>query len=188
MPLLTRRRRLLLFAALILAPFACHRPVRPQEPTASAVDETQLDALWATALSVLQKHDFQPDRQDRAQGIITTLPVTSMQWGEAWRQDVADSYSYLESSLHTVQRKVTIRFVHDTTWRLEVQVDVYRLCMPDSQLTSASSCLQAFSGVLPEATGTMTLRGTPRRTWVHLGRDGAMESRLLNRILASSAA
>ena len=188
MSALTRRPLNLLFAALLVAPSACHQPVRPTEPTASAINESELDALWATSLSVLQKHDFQPDRQDRAQGIITTFPVTSMQWGEAWRQDVADSYSYLEASLHTIQRKATIRFIHDTSWRLEVQVDVYRLCMPDSQITSPSAAIQSFSGVLPETTGTMTIRGTPRRTWVHLGRDGAMESRLLNRILSSSAA
>ena len=147
-----------------------------------------MDNLWWTTLSVLEKHDFQPDRQDRAQGIITTLPTTSMQWGEFWRQDVADAYSYGESSLHTMQRQATVRFIHDSAWRVEVQVDVYRLCMPDSQLTTASSVFQAFSGVLPESEGTLTIRGTPRRTWVRLGRDGAMEQRLLNRILASSAA
>ena len=114
-------------------------------------------------------------------------PTTSMQWGEFWRQDVADSYSYGEASLHTIQRQATVRFVKNGGWRVEVQVDVYRLSMPDSQITSASSCLQSFSGIIPDAGGTVT-KGTSRRTWVHIGRDGAMEQRLLDRILVSAAA
>jgi hypothetical protein len=185
---LTRQGCRSILALAFIALFGCHQPIRPTEPTTSAIDESELDSLWSTSLSVLQKHDFQPDRRDRAQGVITTLPTTSMQWGEFWRQDVADSYSYGEASLHTIQRQATIRFIKDGGWRVEVQVDVYRLSMPDSQITSASSCLQSFSGVIPDASGSVATKGTPRRTWTKIGRDGAMEQRLLNRILASSGA
>lgn len=175
-----------MMATLLLGPLACHQPERPQESTSAAITEGELDSLWAAALSVLRKHDFQPDRQDKTQGVITTLPSTSMQWGEFWRRDVADTYSYGESSLHTMQRQATIRFVKSNGWTVEVQVDVYRLNMPESQITTASACYQAFSGVLPDTEGTLQIKGTPRRSWVHLGRDGAMERRLLSRILATS--
>jgi len=175
------------FIALLLG---CQRPEQPEAATAAQVSGDKLQPTWDAALAVLRKHDFQPDRQDRAQGVITTLPTTSMQWGEPWRQDVADGYSFVESSLHTIQRKATIRFIHDpgaTDWTVQVQVDVYRLNVPESQITTASSAYHAFSGVLPTAEGTAQLRGEAARKWTHLGRDPAMEARLLSRILASAA-
>lgn len=135
---------------------------------------------------MLRLHDFQPDRQDRAAGVITTLPTTSMQWHEPWRADVADGYSLALSSLHTVRRQATVRFVRDPSapdhWTVEVQVDVYLLNAPDYQVTTASSGIRSFSGDLPSVTG----EAGPRlmRRWTPVGRDPAMEDRLLERILA----
>lgn len=164
----------------------CSRPAPPEGPTASIVAEDQVDSLWEASLRVLRLHDFQPDRQDRAAGVIMTLPTTSMQWHEPWRADVADGYSLALSSLHTVQRQATVRFVRDTStpdqWTVEVQVDVYLLNAPDYQVTTASSGIRSFSGDLPSVTGEVAPR-TMRR-WAPVGRDPAMEDRLLERILA----
>src|SRR5262245_11013634 len=101
---LTRGTGRLLLAGLLATLFGSQRPALPEGPTASEVSGEELEPIWDAALAVLRKHDFQPDRQDRAQGVITTLPSTSMQWGEFWRQDTADAYSFGESSLHTIQR------------------------------------------------------------------------------------
>jgi hypothetical protein len=162
----------------------CQRPAPPQGITAASLTEDELDVFWEAALSVLRKHDLRPDRQDRAMGVIETLGTTSRQWSEFWRQDVADWYSLAHASLHTTQRKATVRFVRGADdWAIEVQVDVYRLSVPDSQITSASSVIQGFSGVLPTTEGELLPDPQARRRWVHLGRDAAMESRLLDRIL-----
>jgi len=172
--------------AMLIGLSACQRPAASEGITTAALaDETELDSLWDTTLAVLRKHDFEPDRQDRANGVIETKPITSKQWHEPWRQDVADRYSLLQASLHTTQRRVTVRFVRDTGWSIEVQVDVYRLTTPESQITSASSVLHAFTGALPTTEGRTTKNGQSPERWVHLGRDDAMENRLLNRILAS---
>ncbi len=110
------------------------------------ISENEVDILWDETLSVLRKLDFRPDRQDRANGVIETLPTTSQQWGEFWRQDVADSYSLAASSMHTTQRKATVRFIQDSgAWRIETQVDVYRLSVPESQVTTASSASGTIS-------------------------------------------
>ncbi len=189
MTLLTRRIACPLFAiAANVFPAACHRPAQPTAATVTQINQDELDTLWDASLSVLRKHEFLPDRQDRAQGVITTHPTTSRQWGEVWRHDLADNYSKMESSVHTVQRQATVRFTRGTEWSLSVQVDVYRLNVPDSQITTASSAFQAFSGVLPDAEGTQQIIGTARRQWVPIGRDAAMEDRLLSRILASASA
>lgn len=167
----------------------------PESPTCSVVPADQLDSLWEASLRVLRLHDFRPDRQDRATGIITTFPTTSMQWHEPWRADVADSYSLAMSSMHTVQRQVTVRFVRDAErpgerpgapgdgWMLDVEVEVFLLNVPDYQITTASSALRSFTGDLPTVTGEATGSRAARR-WVSIGRDAAMESRLLDRILS----
>jgi hypothetical protein len=193
----------------------CQRPARPESPTATTIKDEDVQAVWDSALAVLQKHDFRPDRQDRTGGVIITFPTTSMQWHEPWRQDVADAYGLGEASLHTIQRKATVRFIHGAehgrsdrngesssppqatsqssaagglkpqAWTLDVQVDVYRLSVPEYQLTSSSSGIHSFDADIPAVTGEIEKSAESARRWVLLGRDGAMEERLLSRILAS---
>lgn len=183
--------RLLAPAVVLLALHAgCAAPTQPERTTSSPVYSEELEPLWEATLSVLLKHDFLPQRQDRAMGIITTKPTTSRQYGEIWRQDVdpLDSYSMAEANLQTIQRQATIRFVHaEQGWQLEVQVDVFRLSMPESQVTTASSAIQAFSGVLPTTEGRIARDPGIRKHWVPLGRDQHMEERLLDRILTAAA-
>ena len=180
---------------MLFGTIACQMPMSPDGPTVAEVSEPQLDRLWDSALSVLRKHDFQPARQDRALGIIETKPTTSMQWHEFWRQDVATPYDLLDASLHTTQRKVTVRFIRedgsDTSnapWTVTVQVDVYRLSREETQITSASSVLHGFTGALPTAQGRQIASGTSRDHWIYERRDGAVEQRLLRRILAQADA
>jgi len=167
-------------------PAGCAKPVRPEAATAAEVDSDEdLDHLWSTALDVLQKVDFLPDRQDRATGVITCFPTTSMQWHEPWRQDVVTGYDLLESSMHTLQRRATVRFVKGERWTVEMQIDIYRLSRAETQITTASSVLHGFSSRLPTAEGTGLVAG---ENWVLLGRDGELEQRLLNRILIQTGA
>ena len=177
---------------------ACQMPTPPETETAAEVAEPQLDRLWDSALSVLRKHDFQPTRQDRALGIIETMPTTSMQWHEFWRQDVASSYDLFEASLHTTQRKATVRFLRgdgdhsadapDAAWTVTVQVGIYRLSREETQITSASSVLHGFTGALPTARGQESGLGASQDRWIYERRDGAVEQRLLRRILAKAEA
>ncbi|MFQ5429086.1 MAG: hypothetical protein ACE5E1_02145 [Phycisphaerae bacterium] len=174
-------------AALLLAG-GCHRPTPPDEPTAAVLGETDdLTPLWNATLSVLRKHGFQPDRQDRAMGVIETRPTTGMQWHEPWRQDVADAYSLFESSIHTTQRRVKIRFIRGPQWSVEVEVGVYRLRRPETQITTASAALHGFSGRLPTREGKVYEQGQLPDRWVFLRRDPVMESRLLQAILSRAA-
>ena len=185
---------LLVIAAAVTG---CQRPAPPDAPTSTTIADEDVQPLWDTALAVLIKHDFRPDRQDRTAGIITTHPTTSMQWHEPWRQDVADSYSLGEASLHTIQRQATVRFTRKApskppagastleNWTIDVQVDVYRLSVPEYQITSSSSVIRSFSGDLPTVTGERVADARAARRWVPLGRDGAMEEQLLSRIMAT---
>lgn len=179
---------LALLTSLACAP-GCHKPAPPEGPTAEFIEHDDVDPLWQAAQSVLRKHDFQIDRQDLAAGVIETLPTTSQHFSEFWRQDVADPYSFGQATMHTMQRKATVRFLREATvrqWSVELQVDVYRLSTPEHQVTSASSALLAFSGGLPTATGQVGVNASKQREWVALGRDGEMESRLLSQIFKAA--
>ena len=187
-PIIERCWPALIGLCMLAAP-GCHRPAAPEGPTRETVPSTALEPLWDAALTVLPKHGFRPDRQDRAAGVIASLPTTSQHFWELWRQDVAEPYGFAHASLHTTQRKATVRFIRDAQsggWSIDVQIDVYRLTTPEHQITTASSAIQGFSTALPTAEGTMVRDATALHDWVHLGRDGEMEWRLLQRILVRS--
>lgn len=176
--------RLALGAALVcIGGTGCQRPIQPEAPSAAVLGEpADWNRIWNGTLSILRKHDFEPDRQDRAARVIETLPTTSKQWHEPWRQDVADAYSLREASLHTIRRKATVRFSQGDPLTVEVQVDVYRLSALETQITSASSVLHGFTGVLPTVEGRVFEPGSEPVHLVPLRRDGRMEERLLRRI------
>lgn len=173
-----------------LGPSACTRPIPPEGPTAVAAAEPDLDALWTAALTVLNRMDLTPERQDRATGVIETLPTTSQQFWEWWRRDVVDSYSYAEANLHTMQRKATVRFRRlpdRRRWQVEVQIDVFRIQVPERQMTATSSALTLYSAAMPSTEG-LRLDPAVARYAAPMGRDGAMEQLILDRILRVAGA
>ncbi|MFH1419175.1 MAG: hypothetical protein ABII12_12930 [Planctomycetota bacterium] len=192
---ITRRSRAQLVASVPavvvwgLLSTGCHRPLAVEGPTSATVEGADLEILWDAALSVLRKHSFTPARQDRAMGVIETRAETSRQWGEFWRQDIAvsETYGMAHASLHTTQRKATVRFVRNAEgWLVEVEVGVYRLSRPEAQVTTASSAIQVFSGILPTTAGQVAAGRGSAQDWVYLRRDGGLEERLLDRILLAA--
>lgn len=176
----------LLGLTISMMSIGCQRPAQPEGPTARDLPkQTAPDALWDDAVATLREYGFRVRVQDRVNGQIITSPETSAQFFEPWRDDVGSRYALLESSLHTMQRQVTVQFIKNgNTWSAEVRVDVYRLSQPETQITSASSVLHGFSGYLPDSEGG-SLRATgDRKQWVLTGRDGELERELLNRIAA----
>lgn len=183
-------RSALAISASLLGCSGCARPIAPDTPTAAAVSQSELDTLWQATLDVLMRMELPPDRQDRANGVIETLPVTSKQFWEFWRRDVADPYSQAVSDLQTIQRKVIVRFSRLPTperWRVEVEVPVYRMQMPERQLTSSSTAIELYGSTVPTTTGEIV----PRQRVAYLeplGRDAALEDRILDLILSQSGA
>jgi hypothetical protein len=183
------KRWVLVFAAgAALGAGGCVRPAQPTTPTAANVPDADLDAIWDATLSVLRRIEWRPDRQDRATGVIETVPATTKQIWEFWRTDVADPYSQTLADLQTIQRKAIVRFRkigEPKQWQVDVEVDVYRLQQPERQITSSSSGLEAFSSQLPTSEGQLLLRGSGNYL-EPLGRDAAMEDKLLAMIMQQS--
>lgn len=177
-----------LVVAIFLAPLlvaGCTKPIPPDAATGVVVPDADLDALWNASLDVLNRYEFTPDRQDRAAGVIVSVPLSSKQFWEAWRFDTIGTYENAQASLQTIFRKVTVRFVRaaaGSRWQVDVQVDVFRLQLPERQVTATSSGLELYSSKLPTAEGEVVDRS--RSAYLEpLGRDERVESRLLEQIL-----
>jgi hypothetical protein len=185
--------RLLVVILVLVALPGCHRPPAPVELTEYAVTlagADEYDALFDVCLDALREQGFQPDRLDRRQGVITTFPITSQQYFEFWRRDVATAYDLMEASLATIRRRVEIRFdggAEAPDQKLVVTVQRERLSTPDRQYNSSAAAYRVFGRVLPSTTGK-TIVPARDDVWVPLGRDEALERRLLDAITAKTFA
>jgi len=178
----------------------CQTPTQPTGPTEMVLDIPDYDAFVDASLSVLRRYDFPPDRVDRPRGLVVTEPATSGQWFEFWRIDSQGGYQTLESSLHTLRRKVTVSILPANTdntdaqpttrtaaaepapssrqYRLQVQVNKERYSAPERQITTASGALGIYNERIPTSEG---LRKASSRGahWIPLGRDPLLEAVLL---------
>lgn len=162
----------------------CAAPAGPEGPTAAGLwlrDAQAFDRQWDTALSVLRKHGFVPDRQDTRAGVITTLPLTSRQSWEFWRGDCCDRYYQAECDLHTVRRLARVEFERRSDlgeYQLGVLVDVERLSRPERAVMLASGAMNLYGTAMPTTAGRQPGL-TSDIHWVSLGRDEVLERRLL---------
>lgn len=166
----------------------CHRPAQPTEVTVRQVylaDAGGYDRVWESCQEVLRRHRFELDRVDRRGGVITTHPVTSQSLFEFWRHDVDTSFDLMESTLRAVRRRATVQITSgpdEAATRLEVTVQRSTLASPERQYNGSSSALRVFGATLPGVRGEPYL-SREDNYWIDDGRDGAMERRLLERII-----
>lgn len=78
-------------------------------PASQVVTIDDYEAFVTDAVSLLRGLEWRMQSVDRAGGIIETQPATSAHFPEFWRVDSPGGYNYLESSLSTVRRTVTVR-------------------------------------------------------------------------------
>ena len=148
-------------------------------------DDEQLDALWESCQEVLRRNRFRLDRVDRRAGVISTYPVTSQQFFEFWRQDVATFHDLMAASVNAIRRRVTVQVDREESgagaYRVSVVVAKEQLSARERQFNNSAAALRVFDNELPGEAGERVLTRSSD-CWVALGRDGAMERRLLRQI------
>ncbi|MBK9119978.1 MAG: hypothetical protein IPM18_10330 [Phycisphaerales bacterium] len=209
------RARYLSVGGLLILLAGCQAPLPPTSPTQRTLQIPDVPIFVDDAVSVLRQIDLLPEYVDRASGLIVTTPTTSGQWFEFWRVDAPGGYQALESSLHTIQRRVTVEVLarelsfgppsvpdnfstaaesqdagrpaadHETdtpntVFTVRVQVEKFRLSVPERQITTASGALRIFDEDTPTVRGDRGARSNAR-IWVPLGRDALLEEQLLER-------
>lgn len=163
----------------------CQRPaVELRADTADIrVSKDDLPQSWDEVRDVLAEHNFEADYQSLRAGRMITAPTVSQQWFEFWRDDAQGRYQWLESSLHTIRRRVEVAFVPaDDGYQVNLFVYIQRKSRPERQVTTASGALQIYREKLPIYTGEKVPAGG-QVDWVHIGRDDRLEAYLRERIV-----
>ncbi len=178
----------LLFVPIGLFAFGCHEPAQPTAPTVARIaaqTPEQLEELWESAGDTLRAHYFRLDRQDRNEGVITTYPETSANWFEWWRPQPQPAYYWAEANLHTMQRQATVQIkpaADHGSYDVGVEIERYRYSLEERQIDNSAAALRLFSGGAPTESG-QRLSPAESSHWVRLGRDAALEERLLSTLL-----
>ena len=194
-------------------------PKEPTSPTQARVEVSSpeaLESLWKSADKTLRDYAFEPDRKDRAEGVIVTRPETSAAWFEFWRPQPTPAYTWWESNLHPIRQQVTVTIQPVTAqsiadqpivtdqavkasqpvdsaaaseasamvsgYLVTVVVDSYRYSLTERQIDNPAAALRMFSHLAPTETGQRERQSVAGR-WLPLGRDGALEEAILQRIL-----
>ena len=72
-----------------------------EQPAAASITAKDFDHLWLAAEDAARSRGFVIDRQDYRSGLLTTLPLTSKQWFEFWRNDAQTLNDVSDASLAT---------------------------------------------------------------------------------------
>lgn len=154
----------------------------------TATDAAADEALWVAVQDSLRDYCFRIDRVDLREGVVTTLPETSKQYFEFWRRDAVTAYDVWESSINPMRRWVEVRAVKEPPQSqrvVAVTVHKERLSSPDRQFNNSTAAYRFFGDALPSTTGIM--RVTPEYDrWLAMGRDPALEARLVEQIVRRS--
>lgn len=183
--------RALAFAAASAAAIGllagCQAPTEPSGPTSmrvAAQTPEEYEALWQATGKTLRSYYLEPDRQDRVEGVITTVPETTGVWFEWWRPQPQPAYTWWETNLHTIRRQAVVKIqpVAGSEYQLTVEVNRYKYSFPERQVDNPAGALRLYSSAAPTSRGRMEKVADAAR-WFPLGRDGWMEQAILSDIL-----
>jgi hypothetical protein len=156
----------------------------------AAAEASGDEALWGAVQDSLRDYRFRIDRVDRREGVVTTLPETSKQLFEFWRKDAVTAYDVWESTINPIRRWVEVRVAdgpESAERNVAVTVHKERLSSPDRQFNNSTAAYRFFGDALPSTTGIV--RVTPEHDrWLSMGRDPALEARLVDQIVLRSQA
>jgi hypothetical protein len=170
----------------------CQAPPQPSGPTIERVSlstPADRDQLWEAVCQTLRDYAFRLDRQDKVNGVVTTLPETTAQGFEFWHPQPRPAYYWWEANLHTIQRQTTVQLLPgeqaDET-QLDMKIERLRYRLEERQVDNAAGAMRIFSAAAPTVSGR---RAKPSKTgyWVPHGRDEQMEQTLLAAILRNYA-
>jgi len=185
------RLAFLVLAAATVVSTGCMAPRRATYTTtltvAAGLESAEADRYWDAAQRVLRDNRLALDRVDRRAGKITTLPVISQNIFEFWRHDVDTREDLLEATINPIRRWAEVHVGQDAegNWEgLTLIVHKERLSSPDRQFNSTAAAYRLFSATLPTTSGQTSTASSDER-WLDMGRDDAMASYLLQKIVSA---
>jgi len=156
--------------------------VPPEMDNPTSIALTNYETVWETTIHVLEKY-FQIGYENRYDGRIETRPVMAATLFEPWRADSVGCRQRLEATLQTIRRRGFVIIHPSTDGGFQVVVEVYKeledLPRPIGQRVVGGTFFQSIQPVQQEI---ITSSVTPGAGWISLGRDKALESKIIQDI------
>jgi hypothetical protein len=158
------------------------------QPATDTVTYGDYDALWEACSGAARWRGFRVDRIDYRGGVMVTHPVTSKQFFEVWRRDVATLPDLAESSLATMRRIIRFEIAKrdDGTFACVPKVLVERYAQTERRITSVTQYRESFSNEQGVFGSRERDKGVnvPIVYWYATGRDEVLERHLADAIRA----
>lgn len=167
-----------------------HKEERPVLNNPIAIPASRCDFVWDQIVDVVDNYfDIQTEQRVREAGAILTVgridtaPKTGATCFEPWRGDAADKYERLHGTLQTLRRRTVVQVIPaPDVYQIEVVVykELEDLARPESSTAGAATFRTDSSFIrVEDPVGVQpTTKG-----WIPLGRDTAMEQKMLYEIL-----
>jgi hypothetical protein len=150
------------------------------------------ELAWDQIVDVVSDY-FAVSREQRArrggevwsEGRIETAYQSGATWLEPHRGDSVGTFNRWESTFQTIRRRAIVRVVPDAAgYLVEVIVEKELEDLPNPEKATAGAAIFRNDGSLPSRRleEVSRLRSSPR--WLQLGRDPALEQRMLAEIHA----
>ena len=168
----------LLLAAVLLLGGCVSPPVTPPaEPI--VIEAPSFEAVWTATVHALDEY-FDIASEDRVTGRIETRPLVAATLLEPWHRDATDFYQRLEATFQSERRRALATVQELQPGRYQVTVEVYRELedLPLPVRGPSSHALFRSEPSLHREYAVVTGEPTARN-WINLGRDGALEARIL---------
>lgn len=162
----------------------------PANPITVPVVDDEL--AWDQIADVVSDY-FKIAREQRArrgvegwmEGRIDTVPQDSATWLEPHRQDSIGTFNRWESTFQSIRRRATVRVIPDAgSYRVEVIVEKEVEDLPRPERSTAGAATLSTDLTLPVNRAEDVSRTRRASRWLSLGRDPALEQRMLAEIHA----
>jgi len=162
----------------------------PANPISVPVVDDEL--AWDQIADVVSDY-FTIAREQRArrmgetwcEGRIDTAPQDGATWLQPERHDSVGSFNRWESTFQSIRRIATVRVIPDANgYLVEVVVEKQLEDLPKPEKATAGAATFPFNGSLPSERLEQVARTRASQCWISLGRDPALEQRMLAEIHA----
>ena len=119
------------------------------------------------------------------EGRIETAPQDGATWLEPHRHDSVGKFNRWESTFQTIRRRAVVRVIPDAAgYLVEVIVEKELEDLPNPEKATAGAATFRNDGSLPSRRLEQVSRTRSSPRWIQLGRDPALEQRMLAEIHA----
>lgn len=189
------RGTLILISLLALLGCAPIQPLCPPavHPNPALIPISNQEFVWNRVVDVVDDY-FEVDREEPVklvgdvltEGFLETRPQPGATYLEPWRDDSVGSFNRLQSTLQSIRRRAVVRVIPEQGGFL-VEVTVFKELedLPKPVHESAGDATFRYDNSIQryrEPVGEVV----PTVGWIPLGRDTALEQRILGQLLGTA--